>query len=53
MFGLMKRGPRIAYRGMCKSLGAMYGHKARFLLNHDTAFLAEVVGGLAGESGSR
>lgn len=54
MFGLMKarlctqpaelREPRrLAYCGTCKVLGARYGQRARFLLNHDTVFLAELL----------
>lgn len=50
MFGLMKRGPRLPYCGTCKTLGAMYGQKTRVLLNHDIAFLAEVLLELAGVS---
>lgn len=48
MFGLMKHGPRLPYCGTCKSLGAMYGQRSRLLLNHDVAFLAEVLLDLAG-----
>lgn len=39
----MKHGPRLPYCGTCKTLGAMYGHTTRLLLNHDIAFLAEVL----------
>ncbi len=48
MFGLMKHGPRLPYCGTCKTLGAMYGQRSRLLLNHDIAFLAEVLLDLAG-----
>jgi hypothetical protein len=50
MFGLMKSGPRAPYCGACKTLGALYGHKTRLLLNHDIAFLAEVLLDLQGVS---
>lgn len=43
MFGLMKRAERLAYCGSCKTIGAMYGHRARLLLNHDMVFLAELL----------
>ena len=43
MFGLMKRAGRLAYCGSCKTIGAMYGQRARLLLNHDTVFLAELL----------
>jgi hypothetical protein len=45
MFGLMKRAGRLAYCGSCKTMGAMYGQRARFLLNHDMVFLAELLMG--------
>lgn len=50
MFGLMRHGPRLPYCGLCKTLGASYGHKTRVLLNHDIAFLSEVLLELAGDS---
>src|ERR1035441_1389454 len=43
MFGLMKRAHRLAYCGSCKTIGAMYGQRARLLLNHDMVFLAELL----------
>jgi Family of unknown function (DUF5685) len=43
MFGLMKRGERLAYCGSCKTIGAMYGQRARLLLNHDMVFLGELL----------
>src|SRR5258706_2850970 len=43
MFGLMRRAPRLPYCGTCKTLGAVYGHRSRLLLNHDTVFLAELL----------
>lgn len=43
MFGLMKRPPRLPYCGTCKTMGVRYGQKSRFLLNHDTVFLAELL----------
>ncbi len=45
MFGLMKRADRLAYCGSCKTIGAMYGQRARLLLNHDMVFLAELLMG--------
>lgn len=50
MFGLMKDGPRLPYCGMCKTLGAEYGHRSRLILNHDVAFLAEILLDLGGVS---
>lgn len=49
MFGLMKAGPRLPYCATCKSLGTIYGQRARLLLNHDIAFLAEILLDLAGD----
>lgn len=60
MFGLMrakkcgmtnaeKEFRRLHYCGTCKTLGALYGQKTRFLLNHDTVFLAEILSALKGE----
>ena len=53
MFGLMrpsgcggKQEHRLYYCGSCKSLGSAYGQKSRMLLNHDTVFLAELLGEL-------
>ena len=43
MFGLMRRASRLPYCGTCKTLGTLYGHRSRFLLNHDTVFLAELL----------
>jgi hypothetical protein len=43
MFGLMKRAERMAYCGCCKTIGAMYGQRARLLLNHDMVFLGELL----------
>ena len=34
---------RLAYCGTCKALGALFGQKARLLLNSDAAFLAELL----------
>ncbi len=39
----------MAYCGTCKTMGAIYGHPSRVLLNHDTVFLAEVLQWLSGE----
>lgn len=61
MFGLMrakkcgmseaeKRFRRLNYCGTCKTLGAVYGQKSRFLLNHDTVFLAEILSAVGGEN---
>jgi hypothetical protein len=36
------------YCGTCKTLGRSYGQRARLLLNHDTVFLAEILGALEG-----
>ncbi|HTB14577.1 MAG TPA: DUF5685 family protein [Bryobacteraceae bacterium] len=49
MFGLMKRAGRMAYCGSCKTMGALYGHRARLVLNHDTVFLAELLMEISGE----
>ncbi len=60
MFGLMrakkcgmsdeeKRFRRLNYCGTCKTIGRLYGSKSRFLLNHDTVFLAELLSALSGE----
>lgn len=57
MFGLMKakicsqpvdlrESRRLAYCGTCKTLGARYGQRTRFLLSHDTVFLAELLDAL-------
>lgn len=61
MFGLMrakkcgmsedeKHFRRLNYCGTCKTIGALYSQKARFLLNHDTVFLAEMLAALGGET---
>jgi hypothetical protein len=61
MFGLMrakkcglsddeKHFRRLNYCGTCKTIGSMYGQKARLLLNHDTVFLAEILSALSGEN---
>ena len=51
MFGLLAKRPvpcqsRSAFRkhycGTCKTIGRVYGHKYRMLLNHDIVFLAEL-----------
>jgi len=60
MFGLMKartcsatpevkRRRRMHYCGACKTIGRLYGQKARLLLNHDTVFLAELLTALSGD----
>lgn len=60
MFGLMrakkcgmsegeKHFRRLNYCGTCKTTGALYGQKARFLLNHDTVFLAEILSAVSNE----
>jgi hypothetical protein len=60
MFGLMrakkcgmtdeeKHFRRLNYCGTCKTAGALYGQKARLMLNHDAVFLAEVLSSLSGE----
>lgn len=41
-----KQEHRIYYCGACKTLGSAYGQKSRMLLNHDTVFLAELLGDL-------
>jgi hypothetical protein len=57
MFGLMRakrcsasaeqrNDRRLHYCGACKTLGSLYGQKTRFLLNHDTVFLAELLSSL-------
>lgn len=61
MFGLMrakkcgmtdeeKHFRRLQYCGTCKTAGSLYGQKSRFLLNHDTVFLAEILTSLSGEN---
>jgi hypothetical protein len=61
MFGLMrakkcgmsageKHFRRLNYCGTCKTIGSLYGQKARLLLNHDTVFLAEILSALSGEN---
>ena len=58
MFGLMRlhRGPhsneierrwRMHYCGTCKTIGSRYGQRARLMLNHDAAFLGELLNSLA------
>jgi hypothetical protein len=49
MFGLMKRAGRLAYCGSCKTIGAIYGQRARLVLNHDMVFLAELLMAHSGE----
>lgn len=62
MFGLMraktcgmspeeKHFRRLHYCGTCKTIGSLYGQKSRFLLNHDTIFLAEILTSLSGYAG--
>lgn len=61
MFGLMrakkcgmseeeKHFRRMNYCGTCKTTGALYGQKSRFLLNHDVVFMAEILTALGGEN---
>jgi hypothetical protein len=45
-----KKFRRLNYCGTCKTIGALYGQKSRFLLNHDTVFLAEILTALSGEN---
>jgi hypothetical protein len=63
MFGLMKAKKcgmskdekdfrRLNYCGTCKTIGSLYGQKSRFLLNHDTVFLAEILTAMSGQDGS-
>lgn len=33
----------MSYCGTCKAIGSLYGHESRFALNHDAAFLAELL----------
>ncbi|MBF0551808.1 MAG: hypothetical protein HQK60_14895, partial [Deltaproteobacteria bacterium] len=58
MFGLMKARTctlnhpsrtdrRLHYCGTCKTLGSIYGTKARLLLNHDAVFLAELLSAIS------
>jgi len=60
MFGLMKAKTcsatpevklrrRLHYCGTCKTIGRLYGQRARFLLNNDTVFLAELLSALSGD----
>lgn len=59
MFGLMRSrscalGPeerrrrRLHYCGTCKTMGRLYGQRARLLLNFDTVFAAELLTALSG-----
>jgi hypothetical protein len=61
MFGLMRAQKcgmsedekyfrRLNYCGTCKTTGALFGQKARLLLNHDTVFLAEILSALSGDA---
>lgn len=61
MFGLMRAKKcgmsedekyfrRLNYCGTCKTTGALYGQKARLLLNHDTVFLAEILSALSDDN---
>lgn len=61
MFGLMrakkcglsadeKNFRRLNYCGTCKTIGSLYSQRARFLLNHDTVFLAEILTSLSSEN---
>lgn len=63
MFGLMKVRTcsldddakelrRLQYCGTCKTLGSLYGQRARLLLNHDTVFLGEVLSALTDGDGA-
>jgi hypothetical protein len=58
MYGLMKaricsqtaaqkQERRLHYCGTCKTIGNLYGQKARFLLNHDVVFLVEILSSLS------
>ena len=60
MFGLMRarchrktpearQRRRLHYCGTCKTIGKLYGHRYRLLLNHDTVFLAECLSVWLGE----
>lgn len=40
---------RLNYCGTCKTIGSLYGQKSRFLLNHDTVFLAEILSAVSNE----
>jgi hypothetical protein len=59
MFGLMRFGCgakepelerrwRMHYCGTCKTIGSRYGQRARLFLNHDAAFLAELLDWMTG-----
>jgi hypothetical protein len=59
MFGLMKPRScggekslhrRLSYCGTCKTMGSLYGQKSRFLLNHDTVFLSELLTVISGKA---
>src|SRR5262249_24788856 len=41
---------RFHYCGTCKTMGRLYGQRARLLLNHDAVFLAELLTLLSSES---
>jgi Family of unknown function (DUF5685) len=44
---------RFHYCGTCKTIGRLYGHRARLLLNHDAVFLAELLSFLSVEPSPR
>lgn len=54
MFGFLRhraqdrRNWRLHYCGTCKTIGTLYGQRSRMLLNHDAAFLAELLDAVAG-----
>jgi len=63
MFGLMKARichldgdqklrRRLHYCGACKTIGALYGQRSRFLLNNDTVFLGELLSAATAEPDS-
>lgn len=60
MFGLMKLNKcradgeeknqyRLAYCGVCKTIGKQFGQKMRVSLNYDIAFFAEILAQISGE----
>jgi len=38
---------RLHYCGTCKTIGSLYGQSSRFLLNHDTVFLSELLSAMS------
>jgi hypothetical protein len=48
----MRRAERLSYCGSCKTIGALYGQRARLVLNHDLVFLGELLMARSPRSGA-